>query len=464
MNVSLKNNDPASGVLKVEIEKKDYAEQLKKNLQSLRQKVNMPGFRKGMVPPGMVKKLYGKQVLAEEVNKLVSEKIMSYIKDNDVKILGEPIPNETEQKPIDFNREEDFEFLFDIALAPQINVALTKKDKLTYFQIKMDDELADKQIEMHLRRFGSYDTADEAEVEDMLKGTVSELEEGAPKEGGIVVEDAVLMPLYMKTKTEQEKFIGAKTNHKITFNPYKAYKGTEAEIASFLKIDKEKVKETKSDFTFEIKEITRHKKAELNQELYDRVFGENAVKDEAEFRDKVKALLQEQYTSQSEYRFINDMRTMLIDKTKEVVFADDILKRWLLISNEKVTQDMVEHDYPEVLADLKYHLVKEKLVKENEIKVEKEELEDLARRVAKAHFAQYGMLTAPDNLLNNYVKEMLEKQETVNKLIDRVISGKLAAVVKDKITVTTKEVTAEEFDKIMTEQQSLSEKNEQNDE
>lgn len=452
MNVSLKNNGAVSGILKVEIEKNDYAEQLSKNLQKLRQKVNMPGFRKGMVPIGIVKKFYGKQAMAEEINKLVSDKLFSYIRDNNIKILGEPIPNETEQKVIDFDTAEDFEFCFDIALAPEIDVKLTKKDKLTSYQIKIDDEIVNKQVDSYSKNYGSYDKVDKVEEEDLVKGTIVELEDGTPKAAGIFIEDAVLMPSYMKGKTEQKKFIGAKLGDKIVFNPNKAYKGAEAEIASFLKIDKDAVKEMKSDFTFEIKEITRHKSAELNQELFDRIFGQDMVKSEAEFRDKIKDSLAEQFAPESEYKFIKDMRDMVITKAGDVAFADDILKRWLLIANEKTTKEAVDNDYPKVVEDLKYHLVKEQLVKDNDIKVEKEDLEALGRRVAKSQFAQYGMLSVPDDVLDNYTKDMLNKQETANNLVDRVIDEKLSTFMKDKITVNEKEVTAEEFGKILEEQ------------
>ena len=283
----------------------------------------------------------------------------------------------------------------------------------------------------------------------MVKGTIVELEDGAPKSAGIFIEDAVLMPSYMKGKMEQKKFVGAKLEDVIVFNPYKAYKGAEAELASFLKIAKEEVKDMKSDFTFEIKEITRHKGAELNQELFNQVFGQDAVKDETEFREKIKDSLTEQFAPEVEYKFIKDMREMLIRKAGDVALADDILKRWLLISNEKASPEAIESDYPKVVEDLVYHLAKGQIVKDNEIKVETADLEALGRRVAKSQFAQYGMLSVPDDVLDNYSKDMLKKQDVVNNLVDRVIDEKLSVFAKSKITVDEKEVTAEEFGKLL---------------
>jgi trigger factor len=451
MSVFLKNDDAVSGIIKVEIEKNDYAALVDKNLHELRQRVNLPGFRKGMVPLGIVKKLYGKQTLAEEVNKLVLKKLFSYIQEQDLKLLGKPIPNKTEQKTIDFDTDENFEFCFDVAVSPDIDIKLTKRDKLNYYQVKVDDELIEKQVNSFLKHYGSYEEADKIEEKDLVKGIVAELEDGKPKAGGIFLEDAVLMPLYMKDKTEQEKFIGAQSNSKIVFNPYKAYEGAEAEIASFLEIDKDKVKDMKSDFTFEIKEITRYKPAELNQTLYDRMFGPDVVKDEVVFRDKIKDCLAEQFAPGSDYKFMQDIRALLLKKAGNVAFADDILKDWLL-SNNKTTKERVDSDYLQMVENLTYHIAIEKIIKDNDIKAEQEDLDTLAKHVAQAQFAQYGILSVPDDVLENWVKDMLSKQETVDDLVDRVIDKKISAWIKNKVTVTVQEVTSEEFSKIIIEE------------
>ena len=413
MNVSLKNNDAVSGIVKLEIVKADYADQVDKSLRSLRQKANVPGFRKGMV-----KKMYGKHVLVEEINKLVSENLFKYIRENDLHILGEPMPNETEQKPLDFDKEEDFEFCFDVALAPEINIELSKNDKLPFYQVAIDEEMLNNQVNAYRSNFGSYDKVD------------------APKEGGIVVEYAVLMPMYIKDEEEKAKFIGAKVNAVVVFNPNKAYEGAEAEIASFLKIDKEKVAETTGDFSFEIKEITRHKDAEMNQELFDKVFGE------------IKEALAEQFAPQSDFKFLTDTRDMLVERAGELNFADDLLKRWLLAANEKNTKEKIDEDFPQILQDLKYQLIKENLVKKNGLKVEDADIENFAKRVAKAQFAQYGMLSVPEDVLDNYAKDMLKNKQTLQNIIDRAVEEKLAAWLKEQVELDVKEVTADEFNKL----------------
>ena len=449
MNVSFdKNNDAVSGILKLEIVKADYAEQLDKDLRSIRQKANVPGFRKGMVPLGMIKKMFGKQALVEVVNKLISENLFKYIRENDLHVLGEPMPNETVQKPLDFDHSEDFEFCFDLALAPEIHIELSKNDQLPFYQVKVDDEMINTQVDSYRANFGSYVDGESVEEKDMVKGTVAELENGTPKEGGIVVENAVLMPMYIKNEEEKAKFIGANVNSVVVFNPNKAYEGAEAEIASFLRIEKEKVAELTGDFSFEVKTISRHQAAEMNQELFDKVFGENVVTSEEEFKQKIEDALLEQFMPQSDFKFLMDIRDMLVERAGELKFDDALLKRWLLASNSKNTPEQLEKDYPQVVKDLTYQLIKDALVRQNDLKVTPADVDSFAKRVAKAQFAQYGMLSIPEDVLDNYAKEMLKNAQTAENIANRAIEEQLAAWLKEQVTLDEKEVSADEFTKL----------------
>lgn len=448
MNVSLINNDSVRGLIKLEIVKSDYEAAVEKSLRSFRQKANVPGFRKGMVPMGMVKKMYGKQALLEEVNRLVSDNLFKYVRENNLNILGEPLASEAEPSALDFDKDEDFVFNFDVALAPEININMSKEDTLPYYEVKIDDDMLNKQVEAYTANFGTYEAGEEVEEKDLVKGTVAELENGAPKEGGVVVENAVLMPMYIKDEAEKAKFIGSKVNTVVVFNPNKAYEGAEAEIASFLHVEKEKVAELTGDFSFEIKEISRHKNAELNQELFDKVFGESVVTSEEEFRNKIREALAEQFTPQCDFKFLSDAREVLVKKAGELKFADDILKRWLLVANEKNTAENIENDYPHIIEDLTYHLIKESLVKANGLKVQDADIEEFAKRVAKAQFAQYGMLSVPEDALENYAKEMLKNKQTLQNILDRAVEEKLAAWLKEQVTIDKKEVTADEFAKM----------------
>lgn len=397
---------------------------------------------------GMVKKMYGKHVLIEEINKLVSENLTNYIHENKLKILGEPMPNETEQGAIDFDRQEDFEFYFDVALIPEIKIELSKNDKLPFYRIVIADEMVDQQIEAYAANMGSYDKVDEAEEKDVVKGTIAELENGSPKEGGIVVEDAVLMPSYMKDEAEKAKFVGAKVNTVVVFNPSKAYEGADAEIASLLKVDNEAVPGLTGDFSFEIKEIIRHKKAELNQELFDKVFGPNVVSSEEEFKDKIRNILAEQFVSQTDYKFLLDARDLLVEKAGELKFADALLKRWLLAADEKLTPEKLEEEYPSILSSIIYQLIKESVAEANNLKVEEADVVNFAKNVAKAQFAQYGMLSVQDDILMNYVNDMMNNKQTLQNLFDRALEQKLADCLKEQVELDVKEVTADEFSKL----------------
>ena len=448
MNVSLINNDSVRGIIKLEIVKSDYEGAVEKELRHLRQKANYPGFRKGMVPMNMIKKMYGKHVLVDEVNKIVGENLFKYIRENNLNILGEPLASEAEPSHVDFDTQEDFVFNFDVALAPEINITLSKDDVLPYYQVKIDEDLLNKQVEAYTANFGTYEKVEDAEEKDLVKGTIAELENGTPKEGGIVVENAVLMPQYIKDEAEKAKFIGAKVNSVVVLNPNKAFEGAEAEISGLLHVDKEKVAELTGDFSFEIKEITRHKNAELNQELYDKVFGENVVTSEEEFKQKIREALAEQFEPQSDFKFLTDARDVLIQKAGELKFADDILKRWLLVANEKNTAENIEKNYDQIIKDLTFHLIRQKLVSDNDLKSSDEEIEEFATRVAKAQFAQYGMLSVPEDVLSNYAKNMLKNKQTLENILERTAEEKLAKWLREQITTDVKEVSTEEFAKL----------------
>jgi trigger factor len=382
MNISLaKNDDVTRGIIKMEIEKADYTGPVEKSLRNFRQKANIPGFRKGKVSMEMIRKKYGKHVLAEEVNKLISENLFKYIREEKLNILGEPLPNETEQKELNFDTDENFEFVFDVALSPEINIELNKKTKVPYYSVAIDDEMVDKQIDSYRANFGAYEPVNDVEEKDLIKGTVVQLNGDLPKEGGIRIEDATIMPMYIKDEEEKAKFMGAALNSVLIFNPFKMYEGTEAEIAAFLKIDKGQVAEANGDYSFEINEITRYREAELNQELFDKVLEKGTVASEDEFKIKIKETLAEQIVSQSEFKFQKDARDMLIKKAGNLPFADDLLKRWLLVANEKNTPESIENEYPQIIGDLKYHLIKEKLIAKNGIKIEDEDVRLLAKKL-----------------------------------------------------------------------------------
>lgn len=340
-----------------------------------------------------------------------------------------------------------FTFTFDIAIAPEIKVELSAKDKLPYFQVEVEDKVVDAQVQMYRQRGGNYEKVDSYEDNDMVKGAVVEVDKkGNPVEGGVTAEGVVMLPKYFKNDKQKKLFEKAKTNDVITFNPAEAYDNSEAELASLLKIEKEQVAEHKGDFQFTISEITRYVPGPLNQELFDQVFPGGEVKSAEDFSAKIKSQLQEQYDKDADYRFLGDLRNYLFEKVGEVEFPDEKIKK-IMKANAK-NEEEVEANYQKNIESLKWHLIKEQLVEQNQIKVEDTDVIDMAREVTKMQFAQYGLINIPEEYINNSVNEMLKKRETVDNLIDRSIEMKLAKALKEIVKLNVKKVSVEEFNKM----------------
>src|ERR1035437_4244114 len=447
MNIVRKDIDQNNAVVTLRIEKADYAEKVDKTLRDYRKKANIPGFRPGMVPAGLVKKMYGKAVLAEEINKLVSDNLYSYIRENNVNILGEPLPNETEQQPIDFDTQEDFEFVFDLGIAPEFEVERSKKDKVKFYNITVSDEMIENQVKSYTGRYGKYIQEDVVEEKDMLKGELLEMANGKVNESGIKVQDATFTAAYMKDAEQKALCVGAKKGDIIIFNPTKAFEN-ETEISSLLKISKDAAKTIEQDFQLKIESITRYHESTIDQELFDKVYGEGVVGSEDEFRAKIKENIQENLIGDSEYKFGVDAKEMLVAKFSGLTLPDAFLKRWVLSSNYNLTPEALEEDYSKMIDDLKWHLIKDKLAKTSEIKVEAADVEEFAKKMAKAQFAQYGMIGMDDEIIANYAKDMMKKEETLKNIVDKVAEEKVFAVVKGAVKLETKEVSIEEFNKM----------------
>ena len=447
MNIVRKDIDQSNATLTLRIEKADYAEKVQKTLRDYRKKANIPGFRPGMVPVGLITKMYGKAVIAEEINKIVSDELFKYIKDNNINMLGEPMPNETEQKEIDFNTQEDFEFVFDLGLAPEFDVEVTGKDKVKYYNITVSDEMIENQLKSYTSRYGKYVQEETVEEKDMLKGEMLELANGKVNESGIKLSDAVLTPAYIKDEATKALFANAKKGDVITINPAKAFDDA-AEISSLLKISKDEAKNITSDFQFKIEGITRYHESAIDQELFDKVYGEGVVTSEEEFKAKIKANIQESLQGDSDYKFGIDARDMLLAKYDNLVFPDAFLKRWVLATNENLTVETLEADYSKMIADLKWQLIKDKIAKANDTKIETSDIEEYAKKITKAQFAQYGMVGMDDELVANYAKDILKKEETLKGIIEKVAENKVFDVIKATIKLETKEISIEDFNKM----------------
>lgn len=447
MNVSQNNLDAVNAKLLVKIEPADYTEKVEKAVKDFRKKANMPGFRPGTVPVGLVKKMYGKSFLAEEVNKLISDALYDYIKEKDLNILGEPIPTENFPVP-EFEDGANFEFSFDIAIAPELAVSLSAKNKVKYYNITVGKDLIDKQTAAYRGRFGKYVQTEKVEEKDVVKGELQELNaDGSEKVDGVKIENALLSPGYIKSADEKKKVIGMTKDSSFVFNPNKAFEGNDAELASLLQISKDAVKTFTADCKFTIKEITRYAEAEMNQEFFDACFGKDVVKSEDEFTAKIKEGLAEQFVEDSDIKFIIDMRDLVLGQLKDVQFADAFLKRWLKANNEKMTAEQIEEEYPKMIEDLKWQLVKDKMAKEADVKVEKADIEEVAKKAAKAQFAQYGMIGVPDDILDGYVQDMLKNKDGAKNAAERAAEHKIVELLKSKVSLANTDITFDEFSK-----------------
>ena len=451
MNILFENPDKVNGLMTVTVEEADFKDDVEKTLKDYRKKANFPGFRPGMVPMGLIKKQFGASVKMDTLNKFVGEKIYTYIKDNKIQMLGEPLPSE-KQEPVDIEKDGPYTFMFDIAVAPEFKIELNGDTKIAYYNIKADDKLIDQQVDMFASQLGSYEKADSyvGEQRDMLKGDLRELDaDGNTKEGGITVDGAVMMPEYIKVEDQKKLFDNAKPGDIIAFNPRKAYPDNDAEVASLLKIDREAVKSMDSDFSYQVIEISRFKKAEVNQEMFDHVFGKDAVKSEEEFRARIAEGLKPQLQANSDYKFLIDVRKYAEDAVGELTFPDALLKRVMLLNNKDKGEEYVEKNYDESIRQLKWHLIKEQLVAANNIKVEDADVKAAAKEAARMQFAQYGMNNVPDEYLDNYAGEMLKKRDSAAGFVDSAVENKLVQALKGVVTLDEKTVTLDEFNELM---------------
>lgn len=451
MKISFENADKINGLLTLTVEEADYKDKVEKTLKDYRKKANIPGFRPGQAPMGLINRQMGTSVKMDEINKLVGEHIYKYVQDNKIKMLGEPLPSEKQQAQ-DLEKPAPYTFVFDIAVAPEFKIELTDKDKVDFYEIKVDDKLIDEQVDMFASRSGSYEKVEEYQDNDMLKGDLHELNaDGSTKEGGITVEGAVLMPNYIKVEKEKKRFNGAKPGDVITFNPKKAYPESDIEISSLLKIKKEEAADVTADFSYQITEITRFMKAPIDQTLFDNIYGKNVVKSVEEFRKKIADGMTEQLKSNSDYKFLLDLRAYCEKKVGKLKFPDALLKRVMLQNNKDKGAEFVDKNFDASIKELEWHLIKEQLVAATGIKVEDADVRAAAKLQARIEFSRYGMSNVPEEYLDNYAAEMLKKREAVDGFVDRAVDYKLTEALKKVVKLNVKKVSLDEFNKMMEE-------------
>lgn len=449
MNITRENIDELNAVLTILVEKSDYEATVNDVLKNYRKKANMPGFRPGMVPAGLIKKMYGKAALAEEVNKIISKSLTDYIYAEKLNVLGEPLPNEEKQTKIDWDNQTDFSFVFDIATAPEIEVVLDNNTTLPYYSIVANEDLVNKQVEAYAGRLGENKVVDSIEEKDTVRGTFVQLDEtGNELEGGILADKVVIAIDVMKDEEIKASFIGKKAGDVVVFDPLKAY-DNKHEVGHMLNISHEEAENISGDFRFTIEEVLRFEKAELTPELFGKIYGEESgITTEEEFRAKVKSEIEENFVYSSDYKFAIDSRDALVKKI-QFDLPEAFLKRWIKVTNEKMTDEQIEADFDHFMLDLKWQLIKDKIVKDNELKVTEEDVHALAKEMTAMQFRQYGLNNVADEHLENYANQMMKNEEERRKVVSKAQEDVIITTIKTKVTLDIKEVSNEEFNKML---------------
>ncbi len=452
MNISRTNIDELNAVIKLTIEKSDYEATVNETLKDYKKKANMPGFRKGMVPAGLIKKMYGKAVLAEEINKMLSSELSRYMSEENLQILGEPLPNETEQKPIDFDHDEDFEFIFDLGLSPVIDIDFKKLGKLPVYEIAIDDEMINNQVEAFQNRFGSYVDAEVSAEKDNLIGSLKQLDEnGAILEGGIQVEEAQVSIDMVKAKKEKKALLGKSAGDTIKFNPKTAFEN-DNHLKQILKIDDAQAESLTSEFELSISKVNTFVPAELNEEMFQKSLGgATDVTTIEQFKEKIAEDLKSNLGYSTDYRFLIDTKQALT-KYVGMKLPEEFLKRWLVYSNEKITREQVDEEFDHFVKDLEWTLIKSRLAKDNDLRVREEDVVALAKETALMQFRQYGMFSVPDEYLDNYAKSLLKNEEERHRLVEKKSESMVLEYIKANAELDEKTVSQKAFDDLFEDQ------------
>jgi trigger factor len=447
MDVTKESVDNLNALLKVKVEKKDYQEKVDKQLADYRKKANISGFRKGKVPMGIINKQYGRPVLAEELNKLVSEALYGFIEKEKLDILGNPIPKTDEEVKGDFNNPDTFEFTYEIGMTPQFDIKLSGKSKYEYTKVKIDKKLVDKQVEDLTKRYGKLVSGEIVGEKDMVLGQFVELDEkGEIKEGGIMNSSTISLEFIEKDKVKKE-LIGKKAGDKVIVNPADVSKGSQ-DMASMLGVKEEELDSISDKFQLTINEIKIMEPAELNQELFDKLFGEGAVSSEKEMRGKIEADLEQMFAQDSDKILMRRVTNDLIEKTK-IDLPDEFLKRWIHASQqEPIEMAQIEKEYDAYAKNLKWQLIQSAIFKANDIKIEQAEVLNHTKGLLVNQYAQYGMPAPEEEELNQAAQKVLSNQKESQQIHDMLAETKLTSFFKETVKLNEKSVDYDEYAKI----------------
>lgn len=447
MEITRENTDDLNAILRIKINKADYENRVENVLKDYRKKANIKGFRPGMVPIGVIRKMYGSAVKVDEINKIISENIHNYLTDEKLEILGDPLPKTEELEDINYETQEDFIFSFELGLAPDVELNISKKNKVTSYDITIDEKMKNDHVENYRRRFGEYKNADVSEEKDVLKGKIEYVDGNSNlfPEGHIIDDSSLAIDIIRDDKIKKS-FIGKKANDKIDFDLRKAFPN-DNEIAGLLKMQKEEVKDINGKFRFTISEISRFFPAEIGTDLFDKIYGEGVIATEDDFMKKIEEEISASLEHETEYKLMLDIKDMVIEKT-DLKLPEDFLKRWLLKVNKNTTEEQIEKEFDNFRKDLRWQLIKNKIARDNDVKITQEELQNEAEKITRYQFQQYGLFYATDEQISNYARETLKKEDDAKRIADKILDDKVFILLKDIVKIETKKITSEKFNKL----------------
>jgi len=447
MNITRENIDDLNAVLKVKIDKADYEEKVVTVLKDYRKKATIKGFRPGMVPIGLIKKMYGRAVQIDEINKVVTESIQKYITDEKLEILGDPLPKADEHEKIDFETQQDFTFSFELGLTPAIELKLSKKNKVNQYEIIIDEKMRNDYLENYTRRYGELKKAEQTEEKDVIKGKIEAIDnDGNVKPDGPSVDETSLGIDIIKDKEIKKEFIGKSIGDSIDFDLKKAYPN-DTEIAGILHKKKEEVENLDGNYRFTINDISRFYPAVVGKELFDKIFGEGIINSEEEFMKKIEEEIAANFKRESDFKLMMDIKSLAMEKT-DFQLPEEFLKRWLLRVNEKTTEEQIDKEFDSFRKDLKWQLIRNKVARDNDVKISEEELQKESENITRYQFQQYGLFYATEEQIANYAKETLKREEDAKRIADKILEEKVIILMKDLVKLETKDITVEEFNKL----------------
>jgi trigger factor len=437
MNVVEEKIDDLNTVLRITVEANDYSEKVNATLKKYRKEANIPGFRPGKIPAGLIKKKFGKTVLSDELNNLVNKSLNDFIQKNNLNILGQPLPKNDEDVKGDFNNPTEFEFAYEIGLAPEFEVKLSKKNKFDYLKVDVSDQMLDKEVENIARRYGKLISAEQIADKDMVLGDFTQ-------KNGEITNNSTISLEFIEDDKIKKSFIGKKIGDILTVDPKSVSKDLK-DMAAMLAITEEEAEALEGEFDFKITDIKNMIPAAIDQELFDKLFGEGNVKSQEELRGKIKGDLENMFKNDSDKLFSQKVTEDLIEKTK-FDLPEAFLKRWIQMSNEeKPSMAQVEADFDNYRNSLKWQLIQNKITTENNIKVEPQEALEYTKGLLVNQYAQYGMPAPESKVLEDQARSVLENKDEANKIYDNLYGNKIMHFFKETVKLNEKAMPYEKF-------------------